>query len=164
MNFLEPYLGFLKAAAVIAAVIALFGAGHHFGAQGVRADWAKETAERKTAENRAVFERLRNNERQIEQDRINSQRIAKEKKDAIDKVRADIARAPGLRVGPGICSGFASAAQAGGAGSGDGADSRTRLVPEEIRRDIDALKLEVELAFAAGRAAQEFIRSNGMAP
>jgi hypothetical protein len=130
----------------------------------LQSEWDKETADRKDAENRAVFDRIRNNERIAEQQEIDRQRITKVHHDELAKVRADIARAPGLRVGPGICAGFASGTETKSVGGRDGANTGGGMVREDVRRDIDALKLRVEEAFAAGRACQEVIRSNGMAP
>jgi hypothetical protein len=49
-----------------------------------------------------------------------------------------------------------------GAGIGNAADTNGRLVSESVQRDIDALKLRVEEAFAAGRTCQPFVLANGM--
>lgn len=46
---------------------------------------------------------------------------------------------------------------------GYAANSRSRLVREDVRRDIDALKMRVEEAFAAGRACQSWLVDSGMA-
>jgi hypothetical protein len=42
MSALEPYLGAAKALAIVAAALSLFALGHHYGAQGVQADWNKD--------------------------------------------------------------------------------------------------------------------------
>lgn len=42
MNQFAPYLGALKAVAIIAALLAVFGFGHRTGAQGVQAKWDRE--------------------------------------------------------------------------------------------------------------------------
>lgn len=156
MSILEPYLGALKAFSLVAIGLALFGAGHHFGAQGVQADWNNERADRKEAENRVVFERLRNNERMAEQQDLNNRKITEKHNAELAQVRADIARSPGLRVGPGICAGFAAGTQTKGSSRGDGADPGAGLVREDVRRDLNALKIRVEEALAAGRACQKF--------
>ena len=63
-----------------------------------------------------------------------------------------------------ICAGFAATTETQNATSRDGTDPGIRLVREDIQRDIDALKLRVEEAFAAGRACQAFVVANGMEP
>jgi hypothetical protein len=152
---------------LIAGALALvIGFGGGWTANGWRLNAAHdaETAERKQAENIAILQRVKNNERAVEQNVIDNRRITKEKNDAIDKVRADIASAPGLRVGSAICGGPAAGTEANSTGGGDGENTGGRVVREDVRRDIDAMKLEVENAFAAGRACQAFVRSKGMAP
>lgn len=152
---------------IVAAFAALLiGGGFGWTINGWRMEstYEAEKAERTKAENIAILQRIKNNERAVEQNTIDNRRITKEKNEAIDKVRADIARAPGLRVGPAICSGFAAGAEAKSTGSSDGTNPGGGLVREDVRRDIDALKLQVEEALAAGRAAQDFIKTNGMAP
>jgi hypothetical protein len=68
-----------------------------------------------------------------------------------------------MRAGLAItCGGPANPAQTASAGGGDAADTGGRLVREDVQRDIDALKLRVEEAFAAGRTYQAFVPANGM--
>lgn len=42
MNAFDPYIGFIKAAAVIAILLGAFWGGHRSGAAGVQADWSAE--------------------------------------------------------------------------------------------------------------------------
>jgi hypothetical protein len=146
----------------LAIVFAIFGAG--WTAQGWRlnAKADREAAERKQEENAAILTRVKNNERKVEQDKLNSARIAKEHKNAMDKVRADIA-AERLRR-PKWCDEPAERTQADSADSGNGADPAGRLLPAAVESDIRRLIEETERAAATGRACQEFVRSNGMAP
>jgi len=155
---------FALAAAVVAGYLAWHSHVYNAGKAEIQGKWDKANAERAEAEKRAIVARAKENEQLARQREIDRQRIEKAHHDELAKVRADIARAPGLRVGPGICAGFASSTEAKGTSGSDGADSRTRLVREDIRRDIDALKLRVEEAFAAGRACQAFVAANGMGP
>lgn len=143
-------------------VVAVFAAGWVANGWRLNAKADREAAERKQAENAAILTRIKNNERKAEQDKLNSARIAKEHKNEMDQVRAALA-AERLRK-PVWCSGSAGAAETPSADGGNGADSASRLLPPEVERDIRALIEETERAAAAGRAAQEFIRSNGMAP
>lgn len=130
----------------------------------LRSDWAKETAERKEAENLAVFQRLRNNERAKEQQEIDSQRMKKENADEIAKIHAAYDRAPGLRINKNICAGFAARTEAESASRSNGETASTGLLPEPYNRDIRALMLEADEIVAGCRVAQKFIQSNGMAP
>lgn len=152
--------------ALIAGALALaigFGCGWAINGWRLESDYEAEKAERAKAENIAILQRIKNNERAVEQNAIDNQRITKEKNDAIDKVRADIARSSWVR-GSAICGGSADSTEAKSTVGGDGKNTGGGLVREDVRRDIDALKMRVEEALAAGRACQEFVKSKGMAP
>jgi hypothetical protein len=158
MGFFSQYRLALLAAALVAAFVA--------GAMvnGWRLN-AKHDAERITAakaENAAILTRIKNNERKAEQDKANSARIAKEHKNEMDKVRAALASERLRR--PSWCDGSSNPSKADSPDSGNGADPASRLLPAEVERDIRALIEETEHAAATGRACQEFVRSNGMAP
>jgi hypothetical protein len=164
MNFLTPYLGIAKAIAVIAAALALFGAGHHFGAQGVQADWSKETADRKTAETAAILTRIKNNERIADQQEIDHQKLKKGHTNEIAQIRAAYATDRGLRLPATVCRGLAASTETESASRGNGAAAGTVALPDSIDRDLRALMLEVDTIVAGCRVAQAFIRDNGMAP
>jgi hypothetical protein len=164
MNFLSPYLCIAKAIAVIAAALALFGAGHHFGAQGVQADWSKETAERKTAETAAILTRIKNNERIADQQEADRQKLKKGHTDEIAQIRAAYATDRGLRLPAAVCCGLAAGTEAESASRGNGSTSGTVALPGSIERDLRALMLEADTVVAGCRVAQAFIRDNGMAP
>lgn len=149
--------------ALAVAAVGLLHTGYRHGVQSVQSKWDQETAKRKQDENAAILTAMLNNERKAEQDKLNSQRIAKENKRELDKIRADLAAAR-LRVGPAFCPRSAEAVTPNSPSSSDGADTGARLLPEEVERDIRALIEETERVAATGRAAQDFIRSNGMAP
>jgi hypothetical protein len=163
MNPLSIFFAKYKALVIIAALLAMCFASYRVGVKLERAVWQQKEAERKVAENAAILTRIKNNERKTEQDKLNSARIAKEHKRELDQVRSDIA-AERLRVGPNFCPRSAEGAEANSPGSGDGADPGGRLLLEEVDRNLKALMDAMEGAAATGRAAQEFIRSNGMAP
>jgi hypothetical protein len=164
MNFLSPYLGIAKAIALIAAALALFGAGHHFGAQGVQADWSKETADRKTAETAAILIRIKNNEREIEQQESNRQKLKKGHANEIAQIRAAYATDRGLRLPATVCRGLAAGTEAESASRGNGSTAGTVALPDQVERDLRALMLEADTVVAGCRVAQAFIRDNGMAP
>lgn len=164
MSALDPYIGAIKGIALLAVVAGLLWTGHHFGAQGVQADWNKDIADRAKAEKAAVLARMSENQGIFRQQEITNQNITKAHNDELAKVRADLSRAPRLRIGSAICGGSARPAQTPGASSGNAADTTGRLVREDVGRDIDALKLTVEEALATGRACQAFVTANGMTP
>lgn len=90
--------------------------------------------------------------------------IKKEHANEINKIRAFIAGAPKLRVGSAICGEFAKTPEATSTSGSIEANTSTRVVRDDIDRDIKSLELNVEEAFATCRAAQEFIIENGLAP
>ena len=87
-------------------------------------------------------------------------RIQKAHDDELVKVRSDIA-AQRLHVGSALCSASGPANPTGTSGS-IGADTGGGLVSDATQQAINQLEVKVENALAAGRAAQAFIRENGM--
>jgi hypothetical protein len=164
MNFLSPYLGMLKAAAIIALIVGLFGFGYRTGSGSTQAKWDAAELTRASAEKAAVLERVAQNQETFRKQEHNSERIANVHKSEINRVRADIARAPGLRIGPEFCGRPTAAAEDQSAAGGNGADTGSRVLSAEMDRAVKSLIEETERAAAIGRTAQEFIRSNGMAP
>jgi hypothetical protein len=94
---------------------------------------------------------------------LDSFNIQRKHDEEVSTARLAAARGERMRIGAALCPASGSA-EAGGAGSSNGTDTGARLVSDDIDRDIRALEIRVEEAFAAGRAAQAFIRSNGLAP
>ena len=91
-----------------------------------------------------------------------SENIQKVNENEIINLRATIAQSKRLRIGSAICGGATGQAHANSATSGDAADTSGRLLSDEMDRDIKSLILETEQAAATGRAAQAFIRKNGL--
>ncbi|OWY31819.1 hypothetical protein CEJ45_24165 [Herbaspirillum aquaticum] len=70
-----------------------------------------------------------------------------------------------VRLGAAWCDGGTPGpAQASGAAGGDGAGTAGRLLPPELDSAVRTLIGQAEEAAATARAAQAFIRENGMAP
>jgi hypothetical protein len=113
-----------KALAIVAVVIGLLWTGHHFGAQGVKADWEKERraqAEATGATNRAM---LRGFETAAESSRKEKERAKIE----TDRLRADLrSGAERLSVPVRSCE------QSNGTGTGD-QQARAELMPETAGR------------------------------
>ncbi len=162
---------FGKAIAAFAVVVVLvagyLGWHHHVYDQGVAAEkslWDADVAARQKAELAAVSKRNAENAASAELNRENNRLITRTYDEEIAALRDRIEHAPRLRVGPAICGGPASPAAPGGAGGGNAGDPAGRDVPDQIDRDLKSLMEEVEEALATARAAQQFIRDNGMAP
>lgn len=164
MNPFVPYLNAIKVVAVLLLAAVLFGAGHHFGAQGVQSAWDADTAARAVAGQKAVLTRMAENEVERERNRENNRLLQRSYESEITHLRAAIDAAPRLRVGSSFCGGVPGQTQAGGASSSDGADPGGRLLPEEVDRAVKALIEETERAAATGRACQVFVQENGLAP
>lgn len=150
-------------ALVLAALLVVAGVGivyaHNVGDQ---EGFERATSERAARDAVAIFARVRDNAMlSIKQDNIN-QIITRTKNEEIVPVvqRIYVDR---VRVGAGTC-GSAGAANADGAIGSDGANSPGRLVRDDVERDTRALTEAVEQDLATGRACQEFVRENGMAP
>jgi hypothetical protein len=159
MSALNSYIGAIKAIALVIIALGLLWTGHHFGAQGVQADWNKANADRANAEKAAVLARVSENQGLFRQQEITNQNITKAHNDELTRVRADLSRAPRLRIGSALCDGPASTAQTAGTGSGNAADTGSRVLSPEMDRDVKALILEMEQVAATGRACQNFVRS-----
>jgi hypothetical protein len=93
-----------------------------------------------------------------------STNIQKAHDNEIATLHASLAAAKRMRVGTAFCPGIAGQANPNSTGSGDGANPTGRLLSPEVDAAVKQLILESESVAAAGRAAQEFIRANGMAP
>lgn len=164
MSALDPYIGAIKAIVLVAIAICLLWAGHHFGAQGVQADWNKDIADRAKAEKAAVLARVSENQGIFRRQELDSQKITKAHDDELNKVRADLSRSERLRIGSALCGGPARPAKTAGASSGNATDPAGRVLSAEMDGIFKSLILEMEQAAATGRACQSFARKNGMAP
>lgn len=152
---------------VIALLVGVYFYGVHeknAGRAEVKTKWDAETLKRTNAETAAVLARVAENQAIFKRQERDSENIKKAHDDEINTVRAVLAKSERLRAGTAFCGGSASKADAQSAGGSNGADPGRALVRQDVQRDIDALKLTVESAFAAGRACQAFVKANGMAP
>ena len=150
-------------ALVLASLLVAAGVGIVYAySAGDQEGFERATSERSAHDAVAIVARVRDNAvLSIKQDNIN-QIITRTKNEEIAPVvqRIYVDR---VRVGTGTC-GPAGAANADGTSGGDGANSSGRLVREDVERDTRALTDAVEQDLATGRACQEFVRENGMAP
>ena len=152
----------IEVGAVVAALLAVFFAGHHMGARDVQMEWDADKLTRSTATNGAMTQRIQKNTTVAERQAATNTTITKANNEELAPVvqRIYVDR---VRVGAGSC-GPAAPAEAAGTGGSDGADPSGRLVREDVERDTRALTEAVEQDLATGRACQAFIRENGLAP
>jgi hypothetical protein len=146
---------------LLALVALCLGCELH-GRHAVQVKWNAAIVAQKASDDAALEIRNESNrmEKRFQDDR--STRIQKESDDELIKVRSDIA-AQRVRIGTALCSATGPASSTSAA-SGSAADTGSGLVSESTQRSINELEVAVESALAAGRAAQAFIRENGMAP
>lgn len=93
-----------------------------------------------------------------------SENIQKVKDNEITTLRTAIAQSGRMRVGIAFCPGAAGQTDPHGAGGSDGANPAGWLLSSEMDAAVKSLILEMEQTAATGRAAQAFIKKNGMAP
>jgi len=89
--------------------------------------------------------------------------IQKAHNEEIHKVNAALARSERLRISSHFCPEVTGQTNADSTTSSDEADTTVRLLSTEVDRAVKQLILESEQAAATGRAAQAFIRGNGLA-
>lgn len=144
---------------VLSALLCAAVAYHHYVDQG---GFDRATSERAARDAVAILTRMHDNTVLAAQQATTNFNITKVKNEELAPVAAHIA-ADRVRVGPAIC-GSAAPAQTSDASRGDGTNTATRLVSDQLEADIRALELRVEEALATGRACQAFGRANGFWP
>jgi prophage endopeptidase len=154
---------FVKLGIGAAIALAIFGAGHHFGARGVQSDWDAVKLAVAQSTNKAITTRVASNAVIEVKQTADNATITKVKNEELAPVRERIVTRR-VRVGSALCSGSAAPAEAPRTSGGDGADPASRVVREDLERDLRALEVRVEEALATGRACQAFVTANGLLP
>lgn len=153
-----------RIAAIAALIVAVWAFGYHRGSLHVQGQWNASKAAETASINEAILERVAENAKQAEAQSAINAAITKAKNEDLAPVVAAIS-ADRLRIGPALCPGRSAApAQAESASISHAADNESRGIPPELERDIRALEIRVEEALATGRACQNWITENGMAP
>lgn len=149
----------------ILAIAALCLGCEIHGAGRVQAKWEAQVKQQAAAAE-ATLELRREQNRAIGAEQaLRSAQIQKGHDDEMAKVRADLRNSERLRLGAAWCDGRTpGAAQAGSPAGGDAGGAAGRSLPPELDSAVRALIGEAEEAAATARAAQQFIRENGMAP
>ncbi|MRT27654.1 hypothetical protein [Herbaspirillum sp. CAH-3] len=149
---------------ILALVALCLGCEIH-GAGRVQAKWDAQVKLQAAAAEAALELRREQNRAIGAEQALKSAQIQKGYDDEMAKVRADLRNSERLRLGAAWCNGGAPGpAQASGAVGSDGASTAGRLLPPELESAVRALIGQAEEAAATARAAQAFIRENGMAP
>lgn len=154
----------LKGWAIVALLAALFGGKHFYDKHHYDLGYAAAKAEDRIAGDKTLTLRLQQNLIETDKNRETNRLITKAKDDELSSLRATIASAPKLRIGSAICGGVTRPPEATSASVSNGEDPGSRVVRGDIGRDLDALKLTVETAFATGRACQAFLLEHDLAP
>lgn len=134
------------------------------GRASMKAEWDADNALRTKAENAAILHRLNSNDRIREQQEIDLNKMKKVNADEIAKIRAAYATDSRLRIPATVCSGFAASTEADRTGGGAAAPAGTVALSDKVESDLLALMQEADTIVAGCRAAQSFIRDNGLAP
>jgi len=149
---------------LLALVALCLGCEIH-GAGRVQAKWDAQVKQQAAAAEAALELRREQNRAIGAEQALKSAQIQKGYDDEMAKVRADLRNSERVRLGAAWCDGGTTGpTKAGGAASGDAASAAGRLLPPELDSAVRALIGQAEEAAATARAAQAFIRENGMAP
>lgn len=144
---------------LLASLLTFGAAWHHIiYQQGVDAEVGKQAVR----DARAKAARIEEIRKMTDQQATTTAKIQKDYDEKIATVRAAIAVAPRMRL-PAFCRAAPAPADTAGTQGGDAADPGVGLLPGRTDADLRALILAAEEVAATGRAAQEFIRANGMA-
>lgn len=140
--------------------------GDSRGAHRIQKKWDLQVQQLKDANEAALELRREQNRAQAAEQAVASAKIQKEHDDEMSQVRDDLRNSEWLRLGAAWCDGAspAGSTQTSGAGSSNASDSAGRLLPADLDAAVKAKLEEMEAVAATGRAAQRFIRDNGMAP
>ena len=160
------YARLVAIAALLAGLFAGIGYIHHKGVTEGKAEvqqkWDADKLARSQAETAATLSRVKNNERIAEQQALDNAKIKKGHDDEIAAIRAANASPYRLRIPDSVCRGFASATPAQSPGVGNAPFAGTLALPEALERNLQDLIQEADTIVASCRAAQSFIRNNGM--
>jgi hypothetical protein len=149
---------------ILAMVALCLGCEIH-GAGRVQAKWDAQVKQQAAAAEAALELRREQNRAIGAEQALKSAKIQKGYDDEMAKVRADLRNSERLRLGAAWCDGGTPGrTQASGTDGSDGAGTAGRLLSPELDAAVKSLIEQAEDAAGTARAAQAFIRENGMAP
>lgn len=155
----------LVAAAALAAVFFSYEMGEKAGRNQVQQAWGAAQLQRKTEETQAIWSRVKNNEREREQQALNEKKQKENYDSEINRIRTAYAGTHSLRIkAEHICAGFAPATQTKTTSGGNEALAGTIALPDEIAKNLWQLVRDADELLAQCRMAQQFIRDTDFAP
>jgi hypothetical protein len=150
---------------IVLALVLAYGVHERgVGERSVQAKWDAANVAQALANKEAIDKRIQDNALLKTIQLGTSANIQKAHDNEISTLTASLAAAKRLRVGAAFCPGPTGQINSNSPSSGNGADSAGRLLSPEMDAAVKQLILESEAAAATGRAAQAFIKENGMAP
>lgn len=147
----------------IAILIATGIAFELHGRSAVQQKWDIAKAQQAQQANDLLQQRHAENAAIATQQTIINTTIQKAHDEELRQLNAALAHAERLRIGTRFCSDTTRPTPTESTTRNDATDTTGRLLSEEMDRTVKQLILESEQAAATGRAAQEFIRENGLA-
>lgn len=147
-------------------LIALFVSALVFEFHGrtvVQHEWNIDKAKQGQLANAAIEQRQAENATLSAKQTTINNTIQKEHNEEIRTITGALARSERLRIGTNFCSGTARQTDTESAARSDASNTTSRVLSAEMDRAVKQLMMEIEQAAATGRAAQAFIRDNGLA-
>jgi hypothetical protein len=152
---------------VLIALVLLLAYGLHergVGERLVQAKWDAANVAQALASKEAIDKRTEDNALLKTIQLGTSANIQKVHDNEITTLTASLAASKRMRVGPNFCPNTSGQTSSNSPGGSDGADTGGRLLSESVDAATKQLILKAEEVAATGRAAQAFIKKNGMAP
>lgn len=162
---LSPYAWLAVGALVLTLFAGTYWKGYTHGRDNVRQQWEQAKDAQVVAENKAIAARIAENAAAAT--KANAEKIAIKKgyeNEIVTLRAARAAVAPSLYVPSSICEGFTATAEGRSTGRGSTDPAATRLLPPAPAANLYALVDQADEIVAGCRVAQEFIKSQGMAP
>lgn len=148
---------YAKAAVALLLLVLGFAFGWWLGAGRVQGKWDASKASIAEAQDKAIIQRVTENQALIDKYAADNAAITKAKNEEIAAVRSSLAVS--LRRGAGICAGPASAPEAPSTGSGNEANPASGAFRDDLDRDIRSAMMEMEEVAGTARACQSYVRS-----
>lgn len=148
---------YAKAATALILIMLGFAAGWWLGSGRVQGKWDASKAAIAEAQDKAIIQRVTENQALIDKYAADNAAITKAKNEEIAAVRSSLAVS--LRRGAGICAGSARAPEVTATRSGNEANPASGAFRPDIQRDIGAALMEMEEVASTARACQAWARS-----
>lgn len=148
---------YAKAAAALLLLVLGFAAGWWVGAGRVQGKWDASKASIAEAQDKAIIQRVTENQALIDKYAADNAAITKAKNEEIAAVRSSLAVS--LRRGAGICARSASAPEVAATGSSNATSATGGAFRSDLERDIKSSLMEMEEVAATARACQSYVRS-----